>query len=125
MGDGSECNMGKLEKLADFFNSKGNLKRLAFFLERVSEVERDEYNHTCMGPLRPTTLTRLTVLLASSAKAYSDISVFRKTSISVNNVLATSRATFPWPIITASSPVLRSGARSRYSGRPLYHPTNA
>jgi hypothetical protein len=51
------------------------------------------------------------------------MSVFLKISMGVKRMRATSRATFPCPMTTASSPRLISGARFAYSGRPLYHPT--
>ena len=87
-------------------------------------IER-ERDRACMGPLLPTTRTLFTRLLESASRAYSVMSVFLKTSMSVNRVRATSSATFPCPMITASSPASNSGARSAYSGNPLYQPTNA
>ena len=53
------------------------------------------------------------------------MSVDRSLSTSLKRVRATSKATFPCPMIMASSPTVRSGARSAYSGSPLYQPTNA
>lgn len=83
-------------------------------------------NAACRGPLLPTTLTRLTRLLLNASSAYSVISVFRSSPRPMTRIRATSRATFPCPITTASSPKSSSrGFKFRYSGRPLYQPTNA
>lgn len=82
-------------------------------------------NAACTGPRRPMIRMFLIRLSASRSKAQLVMSVLRRRSISVNRIRATSRATFPCPIMIASSPAVRSGLRLRYSGRPSYQPTNA
>ncbi len=99
--------------LKDVFGS-WNISRISFIV-----------NAAWAGPLRPTILIFLILLFDSLARAYFVMSVFLRTLISVNKVRATSSATFPCPTITASSPAVRSGLKSRYSGRPLYQPTKA
>lgn len=79
----------------------------------------------CTGPRRPTILIFLIRLSANRSNAQLVMSVLRSTSISVSRIRATSKATFPCPMIIASSPAVRSGFRSRCSGSPSYHPTNA
>jgi aminoglycoside phosphotransferase (APT) family kinase protein len=79
----------------------------------------------CMGPRRPTTRTRLIVLRARPASAAEVMSVLRRRERSLRRMRATSSATLPCPIMIASGPRARSGARSRYSGSPLYQPTKA
>lgn len=49
----------------------------------------------CMGPLRPTIFTELTLLLERCSKAWLAMSVFRRVSTSLSSMRATSRATFP------------------------------
>jgi hypothetical protein len=77
------------------------------------------------GPRRPTIRIFLMRLSANRSNAQLVMSVLRSRPTSVSNIRATSRATFPCPMIIASSPEVRSGFRSRCSGNPLYQPTNA
>jgi hypothetical protein len=79
----------------------------------------------CTGPRRPTIRMFLMRLSASRSNAQLVMSVLRSRSISVSRIRATSRATFPWPMMIASSPAVRSRFRSRYSGSPSYQPTKA
>ena len=80
---------------------------------------------TCIGPLLPTTRTLFTLLLTNLSNAYSVTSVPLSLSTPLNNILATSSATFPCPMTTASSAFSSPGSKLRFSGLPLYHPTKS